>query len=552
MPDQIIKDTARPVGYKLYLRMVLQHSDIPKRTIIFYTVLSGIVNAVLLSVLNAAANSAGEGEVQVKYLLMFGCALAVFYITKRYILRKSVVIVENAVYNLRLRILEKLRKCELSPMESIGKDEIFTRVSNDTNFISQSAAVIINAFQALVLVTFALIYIAFLSFTAFAATILILAIAISYFLRRQSAINQEIRAANQNEAAFYDHIENLVEGFKEIKINHLKNEQLFSDIRETADYGKSVKISSGLRFAVGFMFSEMVFYLLLASIIFLLPQFQTLYAGTLTRLTASILFVIGPLENIVTTIPLFAKAIQATQNIDHLERKISSFSEEEIRNAYPPLPAFEEIKLENVVYDYMDEDRQSSFTLGPINFNLKKGALICIIGGNGSGKSTFLKVLTNLYHPGSGRIMVNGHDLKHYNKEDYRYWFSTIFTDFHLFPKIYGIPKLNADKVNEYIALMGLSHKTHFNGENFSNVRLSTGQRKRLALICTLLEDKPIMVLDEVTADQDPGFKKFFYTEVLPSFRLRGKTVIMVSHDDKYTEQFDQVIEMEYGKIISQ
>ncbi|WP_158286417.1 cyclic peptide export ABC transporter [Chitinophaga sp. S165] len=532
--------------------MVLQHSDIPKRTLIFYTVLSGIVNAVLLSVLNAAANSAGEGEVQVKYLLMFGCALAVFYITKRYILRKSVVIVENAVYNLRLRILEKLRKCELSPMESIGKDEIFTRVSNDTNFISQSAAVIINAFQALVLVTFALIYIAFLSFTAFTATILILAIAISYFLRRQSAINQELRAANQNEAAFYDHIENLVEGFKEIKINHLKNEQLFSDIRETADYGKSVKISSGLRFAVGFMFSEMVFYLLLASIIFLLPQFQTLYAGTLTRLTASILFVIGPLENIVTTIPLFAKAIQSTQNIDHLERKISSFSEEDTKKAYPPLPAFEEIKLENVVYDYMDEDRQSSFTLGPINFTLKKGALICIIGGNGSGKSTFLKVLTNLYHPGSGRIMVNGHDLKHYNKEDYRYWFSTIFTDFHLFPKIYGIPKLNADKVNEYINLMGLSHKTHFNGENFSNVRLSTGQRKRLALICTLLEDKPIMILDEVTADQDPGFKKFFYTEVLPSFRLKGKTVIMVSHDDKYTEQFDQVIEMEYGKIISQ
>jgi putative ATP-binding cassette transporter len=300
------------------------------------------------------------------------------------------------------------------------------------------------------------------------------------------------------------------------------------------------------------MFSEMVFYLLLASIIFLLPQFQTLYTGTLTRLTASILFVIGPLENIVTTIPLFAKAIQATQNIDHLEQKISAYTENDTPRSYPPLPLFEEIKLENVVYDYMDEDRQSSFTLGPIDFTLKKGSLICVIGGNGSGKSTFLKVLTNLYQPASGRILVNGTALSNFNKEDYRFWFSTIFTDFHLFPKIYGISKLNADKVNEYINLMGLSHKTHFNGTNFSNVRLSTGQRKRLALICTLLEDKPIMILDEVTADQDPVFKKFFYTEILPSFRLKGKTVIMVSHDDKYTEQFDRVIEMEYGKIISQ
>lgn len=551
MPDQNKKDTARPVGYKLYLNMVLQHSDIPKRTIIFYTLVSGIVNAVLLSVLNAAANSAGEGEVQVKYLLMFAIALTVFYITKRYILRKSVVIVENAVYSLRLRILEKLRHCELSPMESIGKDEIFTRISNDTNFISQSAAVIINAFQAAILVFFALIYIAFLSFTAFMATILILALAISYFLKRQSQINQELRAANQNESAIYAHMENLVEGFKEIKINHLKNDQLYADIRQTADYGKTVKISSGLRFAVGFMFSEMVFYMLLAAIIFLLPQFQTLYAGTLTRLTASILFVIGPLENIVTTIPLFAKAIQATQNIDRLEQKISAFSATDTDRTYPPLPSFYEIKMEDVVYEYMDEERQASFTLGPINFTLGKGDLICIVGGNGSGKSTFLKVLTNLYHPASGTVLVNGKQLKNYDKDDYRYWFSTIFTDFHLFPKIYGIPNLDADKVNEYINLMGLSHKTHFNGENFSNVRLSTGQRKRLALICTLLEDKPIMILDEVTADQDPGFKKFFYTEILPTFRQKGKTVIMVSHDDKYTEQFDRVIEMEYGKIIS-
>jgi putative ATP-binding cassette transporter len=377
-------------------------------------------------------------------------------------------------------------------------------------------------------------------------------LAISYYFRRQNEINQELRAANENESAFYDHIENMVEGFKEIKINHLKNEQLYSDITQTADKGKTAKISSGLRFAVGYMFSEMVFYLLLASIIFLLPQFETLYTGTLTRLTAAILFIIGPLENIVTTIPLFIKAIHATQNIDNLENKISSFTPANANSSYPTLPPFEEIQLENVIYEYMDEEKQASFTLGPINFHLRKGELICIVGGNGSGKSTFLKVLTNLYHQGSGKTLLNGKNLKLYNPDDYRYWFSTIFTDFHLFPKIYGIPDLDPDKVNEYINLMGLSHKTHFNGQNFSNVRLSTGQRKRLALICTLLEDKPIMILDEVTADQDPGFKQFFYTQVLPSLRNKGKTIIMVSHDDKYAEQFDRVIEMEYGKIISQ
>src|SRR6186713_2880007 len=171
MSDQKKTDAGLMSGFRIYANMVLRHADIPKKTIIFNTIVSGLVNAILLSTLNSAANSAGEGTVNISYLVAFAIALLIFFITKRYILRKSVEIVENSVYNLRLRILNKLRLCDLSSMESIGKDQIFTRVSNDTNFISQSAAMIINGFQAAVLVFFALIYIAILSFTAFLVTI---------------------------------------------------------------------------------------------------------------------------------------------------------------------------------------------------------------------------------------------------------------------------------------------------------------------------------------------------------------------------------------------
>ncbi|WPQ66233.1 cyclic peptide export ABC transporter [Chitinophaga sancti] len=551
MPDQKKNDAGKMSGFKIYANMIIQHADIPKKTIIFNTIVSGLVNAILLSTLNSAANSAGEGTVNIRYLVAFGIALLIFFITKRYILRRSVEIVENSVYSLRLRILNKLRQCDLSSMESIGKDQIFTRVSNDTNFISQSAAMIINGFQAAILVFFALIYIAILSVTAFLVTILVLVVAVSYYFRRQKDVNEAMMLTNRNEAAFYDHIENLVEGFKEIKISSLKNEQLYFDIKQTALEGKDNKVKNGLHFAVGFMFSEMVFYLLLACVVFMLPQFLTLYAGTLTRLTASILFIIGPLENIVTTIPLFIKAIHATKNIQQLENKIQSLRNHDITQKKQPLPPFEELRLEKVCYEYIDEENQSSFSLGPIDLVLKKGELVCIVGGNGSGKSTMLKVLTNLYHPSSGRILYNGKDISLYDDEEYRSVFSAIFTDFHLFPKIYGVKDLNEEKVNEYINLMALSHKTHFQGLNFSNVRLSTGQRKRLALICVLLEDNPVMILDEVTADQDPEFKKFYYLEILSSLRQKGKTVMMVSHDDKYAEQFDRIIEMEYGKIIS-
>jgi cyclic peptide transporter len=548
MPEQ--KITAK--AYSGFLQMILKNGDTPVRTLIVYTIISGIANAVILSVFNSAANSAGEGSVNLKYLLMFGVALLVFFITKKYILKRSVQIVENSIYNIRLRVLGKLRACELSSMESIGKGEIFTRISHDANFISQSAAVIVNAFQALVLVLFTLFYIALLSIWAFGITIGVLYIAIAYYMRRQKEINKELHEATQNETELYEHIENLIDGFKELKISGNKNTEFFNDLTLTAAEGKKLKISSGLRFAVGFMFSEMVFYMLLASIVFVLPQFDTMFAGDLTRITAAILFIIGPLENIVTTIPLFIKANVATQNILGLEEKIEHAKVTEETTVHVPITPLEEINLENVTYQYLDEEKQSTFMLGPINFKIKKGELLCIVGGNGSGKSTFLKVLTSLYSADSGLITYNGKPIKNIGLQQFRSQFSVIFTDFHLFPKIYGIQGVDKEKVMEYIRLMKLENKTTFDGENFTNVKLSTGQRKRLALICTLLEDKPFMILDEVTADQDPEFKRFFYQEVLPGLKEKGKTVIMVSHDDKYFEQFDRVIKMEYGKILSQ
>lgn len=537
--------------YPGLINIILENADTPIRTMLIYTVISGIANAILLSVFNSAANSAEKGSVNIKYLALFGVTILIFFITKKYILKKSVTIVENSIYNIRMRVLGKLRNCELSSIEDIGKADIFTSVSHDANFISQSAAVIVNAFQACILVAFTLVYIAFLSFWAFLTTIGILYIAISFYMRRQKGVNVALQQATENETALYNHIENLIDGFKEIKISRRKNDEFFDDVKATAKEGKKIKIHSGLQFAVGYMFSEMTFYILLGTVVFLLPQFNEMFTGELTRLTAAILFIIGPLENIVTTVPLFIKANVASQNIQMLEDRIER-AQITTRGATPmSLPPLESISARQITYSYTDEDKQSTFLLGPIDFDIKKGELICIVGGNGSGKSTFLKVLTSLYIADSGTLSYNDYPVNTVGIEQYRSVFSVIFTDFHLFPKIYGVPGINKEKVMEYIRLMKLENKTSFDGENFSNVRLSTGQKKRLALICVLLEDRPFMIFDEVTADQDPEFKKYFYFEILPELKRKGKTVIMVSHDDKYFEQFDRVIKMEYGKIVS-
>ena len=109
---------------------------------------------------------------------------------------------------------------------------------------------------------------------------------------------------------------------------------------------------------------------------------------------------------------------------------------------------------------------------------------------------------------------------------------------------------IDENYVNMLLRKMGIEKKTQYSENTFANINLSTGQRKRLAYIMALLEDKQIYVFDEWAADQDPEFRKKFYNRFLNDMRLMGKTVIAVSHDDRYFDTADRIIKMEEGKIV--
>ena len=212
---------------------------------------------------------------------------------------------------------------------------------------------------------------------------------------------------------------------------------------------------------------------------------------------------------------------------------------------------FNTLKCENAVFSYADEKYGSSFTLGPMNFELTKNEIVFIVGGNGSGKSTFLKILTSLYRPDEGKIYIDGNPLSSGRLTAYRNLFSPIFVDFHLFERFYGKHELDDDKVDALLDQMGLSGTTDIIDKKITRRELSTGQRKRLALIVSILEDKAIFLFDEVAADQDPVFRKYFYETIIPNLKSKGKTVIAVTHDDKYFSVADRVLKMDYGKLVS-
>lgn len=167
-----------------------------------------------------------------------------------------------------------------------------------------------------------------------------------------------------------------------------------------------------------------------------------------------------------------------------------------------------------------------------------------------SGKSTLVKLLTGLYTPETGTIKFDGQSITEANREWYCQKFSVVFSDFYLFDRLLGLDDFNHDRqTQDYLEQLHLDHKVRIDNGTFSTTALSQGQRKRLALLTAYLEDRAIYVFDEWASDQDPAFKKIFYTQLLPELRSRGKAIVVVSHDDRYFDQADRIVKLDYGKV---
>ena len=190
------------------------------------------------------------------------------------------------------------------------------------------------------------------------------------------------------------------------------------------------------------------------------------------------------------------------------------------------------------------------FRLGPLNLVFAPGQITFVVGGNGSGKSTLAKLASGLYRPETGFVTLNGEPIDHHNVEWFRHNCSAIFTDFHLFEEYLGFDRPGIDdEVRHYLQELQLAHKVTVRDGRLSTVALSQGQRKRLALLTALLEDRPIYLFDEWAADQEPRFRDVFYTKIVPGLARRGKTVIVITHDDRYFHHADQIVKLNFGHV---
>jgi putative ATP-binding cassette transporter len=296
-------------------------------------------------------------------------------------------------------------------------------------------------------------------------------------------------------------------------------------------------------------------YAMLGAIVFVVPVLSTTLGGaSIAKTVTALVFILGTCFGLVNTIPILTTANASADNIERLEASLSA-TISGATSALEPSRRFERIEMRGVVFSYVERSTEKVFTVGPVDFALRSGELVFITGGNGSGKSTFLKLLASLYKPDAGEISFDGVLVTDNTREAYRQLISAIFVDYHLFQRLYGIPDPNPLELDRLLAQFRLLDKTRLAEGEFNTVDLSTGQRKRLALIVSLLEKRPILLLDEWAADQDPDFRRKFYFDLLPELHRAGVTVVVVSHDDRYLDEMDlpaRRLRMDEGRFVAQ
>jgi len=321
-------------------------------------------------------------------------------------------------------------------------------------------------------------------------------------------------------------------------------------VRHISDVYRDLSVRTEIMYIRSFLTSEIFTFALIAFLVFILPVSFNTDTTTIFQFLAAILFMVGPLESLVKSIPAIVRARVSLDNIVELETVLEAATTKEENRAseVAPMP-FDTIALDGIEYRFTAHQSDDSFDLGPIDLKIRRGETIFFVGGNGSGKTTLLKVLVGLYRPVSGQICIDGNALDDHDYQSYREMFTTIFGDFHLFRRVFGLKGIDPAFVNDLLKDLQIDTKTHFEDGRFSTINLSTGQRKRLAYAICLMEDRDIFILDEFAAEQDPGFRKYFYETLLPILKERGKTVIAVTHDDAYFHACDRVVKMDYGKV---
>ncbi len=462
---------------------------------------------------------------------------------------------------LRVELCKRILATPLEDLDRRGAPNVLTMLTQDLPQLSQTLLTIPTILVQSVVLICSIVYLAYLSWMVFVSTLTLVMIGLVlylFFYRRAINFTERVR---DEFAQFNEYTHGLVFGIKELKLNRARQRWFTKAAIELSS--KRVARYHYIErfwFTSGDSIGQIAVVFLLGFLLFGVPSLGVVDPSVLTASILAVLYMLGPLTMLINILPAIAEGRTALARLAEFG---FSINDRQDFPTQPPLPgspesataqSWQRMELKGVTMNYHDYDASADFVLGPINMTIHAGELVYIIGGNGSGKSTLGKILSGLYTPTAGHIVLDGKVVDDAAREAQRNLFSAVFSDFHLFNRIIGPAQKNTsiELAKQYLDTLKLADKIEIQDKTYSTTKaLSTGQRKRLALLCAYIEDRPIYILDEWAADQDPVFKRFFYEVLVPDLKSRRKCVIIITHDDQYFKLADRVIHLDSGRISS-
>lgn len=454
---------------------------------------------------------------------------------------------QSALARIRAQICERFIGAPYPHIEQTGNARVQAALADDSTHVANGLSVIPVVLTNAMVVLGCLGYLAWLSLPTFAIACAILGIGSWFYHLNHRRALVHLKQAGIAQDALHGHFKALVSGARELKLHHDKQRSFLRDtLGVSLEAVRSARTRGLSIFFIALGFGSFLFFAVIGGVLFT-PRSTPLDPAVMTGFTIMFLYIMSPLESLLNALPALSMGRLAYARI------VALGADAEPDAAPRPLPAvpFRSVALHGASHRYFHEAENSFFALGPLDLELRAGEIVFLVGGNGSGKTTLAKLLAGLYPPLDGKLLHNGEPADPAHLADYRALFSAVFSDFHLFDTLLAHDARDEALANRLIDRFQLGHKVSVRDGRFTTQALSQGQRKRLALIVACLERRPVLILDEWAADQDPLFKDIFYREVLPELRAQGKSVLVISHDDRYFALADRIIKIENGQIVS-
>ncbi|NME69787.1 cyclic peptide export ABC transporter [Flammeovirga aprica] len=518
--------------------------------LVVFSIINSSVNFLFIQLVNDLISIIVSDQVPVvsDFLIKFLVVIVVFFTTRIAISRGIIHLSQSTYWKIRLNIVKKVITASYSVI-SKKKAEIYSTLTHDVENITQLSFVLVNIFTATLTALACMAYLFFLSSTIFFITLFnfLIAYSIYHFVSKKGTA--AFIVSRKLEENFLKLLNETLHGSKEINMDRKIGRKILSPYIT----GVSKKCEHSSKDAYNaFLNSQVAGQIFSFVMIMLILLFGQTYLGatssSVIKFTFTLLYIMEPVGNATNSIPVISKAFISWDKIKTLgvtfgDEKSNGI--EKVKNRFCQ-NNFNTIELKKVSYEYPE----SNFKIGPINLELQKGDTVFIYGENGSGKTTLMNTIIALSKLQKGELIRDQNLVNESNIEEYRSLFSVVFNDYFLFDQFYNIDKIVLEEAYYYLHLFEMSDKVSISSNGFSSTDLSTGQRKRLALIYAILVKKPIIVLDEWAADQDPYFRQKFYHDIVPLLNSKGFTIVAITHDDKYYHCCDKLFEMSNGKLL--